>query len=746
MTMSQMSPCDHCHVSSEAHPSVSAAYFCPMCPGVEADVPGDCPMCGMSLEASVPLVTGEEGEAEAHALLRKTILAGLPSLGVLLLAMGSMIPGVPLDEIIPRQLRGWFELALATPVVIWAGRTIFVRGWHSLIKCSPNMFTLIMLGVGAAYTFSVVAVIAPGIFPDSFRHHGEVALYFEAAAVITTLVLMGQWLETRARSRTSRALKSLLSLSAKTARRIKGGALDEEVALDEIRVGDLLRVRPGEKLPVDGVIIEGSSAVDESMLTGEPMPVAKQPGSNVVGATVNLSGSFVVRAEAVGDKTMLSQIVRMVASAQRSRAPIQKITDRVAAKFVPTVLAAALLAALAWAWLGPEPHMAYALVAGISVLIIACPCALGLATPMSIMVGVGRAAREGILIKNAEALEVAERVTCVVFDKTGTLTEGCPQVVTVITASTETTEAEIVTLTAAVENLSEHPLARAITKAAFDRGLKPPHATHFASRAGAGVTAQVGDATIHIGSADYLAANSIHIPEQIKEVAATYEEQAHTGVWVAKNRQVLGMLVISDPLKKSAQQAIADLRAMGVKCVLCSGDNEHTARAIAQKLGIEECHAGLLPAGKLEVLRKLQQQGEVVAMVGDGINDAPALAAANLGIAMSTGTDVAMESASMTLLRGDLAKLVQSLRLSHATMRNIRQNLFFAFCYNALGIPIAAGALYPIFGLLLNPMIAGAAMSLSSVSVIVNALHLDSMRLGSRSLVRPGSPAQTHSP
>ncbi len=686
-------------------------------------------MCGMALEAADPEESAQEGERESAVLLHKTLLAGGLSLGVLVLAMGGMIPGVSWEGVIPHRLKGWLELVLATPVVLWGGWSFFVRGWRSLIERSPNMFTLIMLGVGAAYAYSVVAVVAPGVFPASFRHHGEVALYFEAAAVITTLVLLGQWLESRARAQTGRALRGLLGLAARSARRVGEDGLDEEVAVESIRVGERLLIRPGEKVPVDGVVVEGAGAVDESMLTGEPVPVAKRPGDKVAGATVNQNGSFVMLAEAVGSDTLLAQIVRIVSEAQRSRAPIQRVADRVAGWFVPVVVVAAVVTLLVWGVVGPEPRMAHAIVAAVSVLIIACPCALGLATPMSIMVGVGRGAREGILVRNAEALEAGGKVTCVVMDKTGTLTEGRPRVVAAVAAPGDAvTEGDVIAAAAAVERQSEHPLASAIVEAATQKGLDLAKAAEFASEAGAGVSARVGGATVHVGKRSYLESRGVNIPSAMVELGSLQEEQACTVVWVARDTSLLGFLVLADPVKPTAAPAVEALREMGITVVVCSGDNEQTTAAVARSLGILKFHAGVTPAGKQELIRKLQQGGHVVAMAGDGINDAPAMAAADLGIAMGNGTDIAIQSAGITLLKGDLLRLVAAFALSRATMRNIRQNLLFAFCYNAIGIPVAAGVLYPVFGILLSPMIAGAAMSLSSVSVILNALRLDRIK------------------
>jgi Cu+-exporting ATPase len=585
-----------------------------------------------------------------------------------------------------------------------------------------NRFTLIATGVGAAYLYSAVAVIVPGIFPDSFRRGGEVGLYFEAAAVITVLVLLGQLLEAKARSRTGQAIRELLNLAAKTAHRLRDGE-EEDVPVDEIEKGDLLRVRPGEKIPLDGTITEGKSNIDESMITGEPMPVGKGEGDSVIGATVNQTGGFVMRADKVGSETMLSQIVHMVAEAQRSRAPIQKLADSVAGYFVPVVIAVALAAFIIWALFGPPPAMAYALVVAVSVLIIACPCALGLATPMSIMVGVGRAAQTGILVKNAEAIETTERVTHVITDKTGTLTAGKPRVTGIHSASGQD-EKQLLRLAAAIEGHSEHPLARAIVEHAKEQGEKPSETEEFESTTGGGVSGRVEGKTVRVGKQKFISDSGGDIPDALAETARELQEKANTVVWVAVGNEVAGLIAIADPIKDSTSDAIRGLHEMGLKVIMCTGDNRHTAEAVGRELGIDQIHPEVSPEDKHEIVKKLQKEGAVVAMAGDGINDAPALAAADVGIAMGTGTDVAIESAGITLVKGDLLGIARAVRVSRATMRNIRQNLFFAFIYNALGVPIAAGVLYPFTGILLSPMIAGAAMSFSSVSVIANALRL----------------------
>ncbi len=739
------------------------AYHCPMCAGVESDTPGDCPKCGMALERTTPAVLetrtiytcpmhpeieqdhpgdcpkcgmplepktitgGEEGDAEIGALSRKFWIALGLTLPVFFIAMGHWIPGFDVEAMIPKSVSKWVEFALTTPVVLWAGGMFFTKAWRSFLNRSLNMFTLIAVGVGAAYLFSAVAVLTPGVFPTSFRHGGEVGLYFEAAAVITVLVLLGQMLEAKARSRTGQAIKALLGLAAKTAHRVRDGR-EEEVAVDQIGKGDLLRVRPGEKVPIDGVVIEGRSNIDESMITGEPMPVEKGKNDQVIGATVNQTGTFVMRAEKVGSDTLLSQIVHMVSEAQRSRAPIQKLADTVAGYFVPTVFGIAIVTFVVWAVFGPAPALAYALVNAVAVLIIACPCALGLATPMSIMVGVGRAAQMGVLVKNAEAIEIAGRVTHLVTDKTGTLTAGKPRV-TERKATAGHDARHLLQFAASVEQSSEHPLARAIVDAANEDNLELLAVNDFQSTTGGGVTGNVGGETVRVGKAVFLSQSGIALDDDLRQVAEAWQEKAQTVVWVAKGNKPFGILAIADPIKSNTPQAIRDLHAMGVKVIMCTGDNRKTAEAVAHELGIDEVHAEVVPQDKIDIVRKLKGAGATVAMAGDGINDAPALAEANVGVAMGTGTDVAIESAGITLVKGDLGGIAASIKLSRAVMRNIRQNLFFAFVYNALGIPVAAGLLYPIFGVLLSPVIAGAAMSLSSVSVILNALRLRRVRV-----------------
>ncbi|MGC1478935.1 MAG: copper-translocating P-type ATPase [Chthoniobacterales bacterium] len=697
-------------------------YTCPMHPEIEQDHPGDCPKCGMPLEPKSGGEVGDE-DREVRELSRKFWFATALTLPVFLIAMAHWIPGFHLESVLPKAVSKWVELILTTPVVFWAGGIFFVRGWRSLQNRSLNMFTLIALGVGAAYVFSAVAVIVPGIFPESFRVGGEVGLYFEAAAVITVLVLLGQLLEARARSRTGEAIESLLGLAARTAHRVGEGGAEEEISVDEIERDDRLRVRPGEKVPVDGKIVEGKSTLDESMITGEPMPVEKGEGDPVVGATINQTGSFVMRAEKIGAETLLSQIVEMVADAQRSRAPIQKLADAVAGWFVPLVILTALITFGVWAVWGPVPAMAYALVNAVSVLIIACPCALGLATPMSIMVGVGRAAQSGILIKNAEAIEQAEKITVLITDKTGTLTAGKPSVTSLVTTD-GTEDNRVLLLAAALEAGSEHPLARAIERAAKDRDLEPQEARDFASTTGGGVSGIVGETTVLVGKEQFLVDSGVTIPDDLAASARELQEKAQTVAWVAAEGHAIGVIGIADAIKESTPAAIRRLHELGIKVVMATGDNERTAAAVGKELAIDDVRAGLNPKDKIELVRELRHGGTVVAMAGDGINDAPALAEASVGIAMGTGTDVAMQSASITLVKGDLDGIARSIALSRAVMRNIRQNLFFAFIYNAAGIPIAAGVLYPIFGVLLSPMIAGAAMSFSSVSVILNALRL----------------------
>ncbi len=708
--------------------SGSIIYTCPMHPEIERDHPGDCPKCGMPLEPkNVTAGADEHAEKEIRDLSHKFWIGLALTVPIILLAMLPMIPGVSLEALIPKPVSKWLELALATPVVFWAGGVFFVKGWRSIKSGNLNMFTLIAIGVGAAYLYSLVAVLAPGLFPPSFRHHGEVALYFEAAAVITVLVLAGQLLEARARSRTGQAIQALLGLAAKSAHRLKDDGSEEEVPVENLTKGDRVRVRPGEKIPLDGTLFEGSSNIDESMITGEPVPVRKVAGDPVIGSTINQTGSFVMTVEKTGADTLLSQIIHMVSAAQRSRAPIQKTADTVAGYFVPAVLVAAVLTFMVWSVWGPQPAMALGLINAVAVLIIACPCALGLATPVSIMVGVGRAAGEGILIKDAEALETTEKITTLIIDKTGTLTAGKPRVTGFVTISGRAGE-EILGAAAALEASSEHPLARAIIDHAHN--LRIPSASGFQSETGGGISGMVGGQIWRIGRRGFIQSGVDTVEGALEEAAGKFQNDAQTVVWVSRGSEAVAIFAISDPIKESTPAAIAALHALGIRIAMATGDNEITAQAVARELKIDEIHAGLTPAGKIALVRDLKASGQRVAMAGDGINDAPALAEANVGIAMGTGTDVAIESAHVTLVKGDLSGIANAIRLSRAVMRNIRQNLFFAFIYNAAGIPIAAGVLYPITGTLLNPMIAGAAMSLSSVSVIANALRLRRVKLG----------------
>jgi P-type Cu+ transporter len=700
-------------------------YTCPMHPQIRQASPGNCPICGMALEPV--LATAEGGpSAELIDMTRRFWIGLVLAIPVVALEMGGHLTN--LHMLLGQALSNWLQLVIATPVVLWAGWPFFMRGWQSLVTRNLNMFTLIAMGTGVAWVYSVVATLAPEIFPATFRGpDGAVAVYFEAAAVITVLVLLGQVLELRAREQTSGAIRALLDLAPKTARRLHDDGSEEEVSLDVIAVGDRLRVRPGEKVPVDGVLLEGRSSLDESMVTGESMPVTKEAGAKLIGGTLNQSGGFIMRAEKVGRDTMLAQIVQMVAAAQRSRAPIQRLADQVSAWFVPAVIITAIVAFVAWAIYGPEPRFAFGLLAAVTVLIIACPCALGLATPMSIMVGIGRGAQAGVLIKNAEALERMERVDTLVVDKTGTLTEGKPKVVAVVAAQ-GLDEDEVLRLAGSVERASEHPLARAIVEAAAERGIPLTEATDFDSPTGKGVIGTVSGRKIALGNARFLAELGTSATA-LEADAERLRQEGATAIYLAVDAKAAGVVAIADPVKPSTPEALKALTADGVRVVMLTGDNKTTARAVARRLGIAEVEAEVLPDQKSAVVEKLRREGRVVAMAGDGVNDAPALAAAEVGIAMGTGTDVAIESAGVTLLKGDLTGIVRARRLSAATMRNIRQNLFFAFIYNAAGIPIAAGVLYPSFGILLSPIIAAAAMALSSVSVVGNALRLRYVRL-----------------
>jgi len=716
---------DKSKASPPADVPEGAIYTCPMHPEVRQAGPGACPICGMALEPE--LVSPDDRPNPELADMSRRFWVGLVlALPVIVQDMGAHIFGA--HGWVAPVLSNWIQLAFATPVVLWAGRPFFVRGGQSLKTRNLNMFTLIAMGTGVAYLYSVVAIVAPAVFPPAFRQHGgAVAVYFEAAAVITILVLLGQVLELRAREATSGAIKALLDLAPKTARRIDRSGEDHDVALEDVVVGDRLRVRPGEKVPVDGVISEGRSSLDESMVTGESMPVAKEAGAKVMAGAINRSGGFVMQAEKVGRDTLLSQIVQMVAQAQRSRAPVQRLADQVAGWFVPAVIAAAVVAFAAWAWVGPEPRFAFALVAAVSVMIVACPCALGLATPMSIMVGVGRGARAGVLIKNAEALERMERIDTLVVDKTGTLTEGKPRVVAIETAE-GFHEDDLLRLGASVERSSEHPLADAIVAAAKQRNLALGEARDFDAPAGKGVIGKVEDRAVLVGSVAFLQSQGIAV-EGMQARAEELRADGAAVIGIAIEGRQAGLFAIADPVKPSTHEALKALAGEGIKVIMLTGDNRTTAHAVARQLGIADVEAEVLPARKSAVVARLRKQGHVVAMAGDGVNDAPALAAADIGIAMGTGADIAMESAGVTLLRGDLNGIVRARRLSEATMRNIRQNLTFAFLYNGAGIPIAAGVLYPAFGLLLSPIVAATAMALSSVSVVGNALRLRAAKL-----------------
>jgi len=701
-------------------------YTCPMHPEIIRDGPGSCPICGMALE---PLVASldEEENTELKDMSRRFWVSVVLTIPVFALGMSDLIPGQPLQRLVPMSTLVWLQLILATPVVLWAGWPFFVRGWQSIVTRNLNMFTLIALGVAVGYVFSVIAVLAPGIFPSSFHEAGgHVPVYFEAAAVITTLVLLGQVLELRARSQTGTAIKALLGLAPKTAHRVREDGQDEEIPLEHVHVGDHLRVRPGEKIPVDGVVLEGSSAVDEAMITGEPIPVEKQPVDRVVGGTVNGTGSFVMRAERVGSETLLSQIVQMVAEAQRSRAPIQRLADVVSSYFVPAVVIIAVLTFVVWSIWGPEPRMVYGLVNAVAVLIIACPCALGLATPMSIMVATGKAAHYGILFRNAGAIEVMRKIDTLVVDKTGTLTEGKPRLVTVATNGLD--EQEFLRLAASLERSSEHPLASAIVSGARERGVKLTDAVSFKSVTGKGVVGEVDGHRVAVGNRSLLDEFKVEAND-LTEQAESLRVNGQTIMFVLVDGKPAGLLGVADPIKPTTPDAVKQLHAEGIRIVMLTGDSRTTAEAVARKLGIDEVVAEVLPDQKVDVVKKFQSAGRIVAMAGDGINDAPALALAHVGIAMGTGTDVAMQSADVTLVKGDLRGIVRARSLSRAAMRNIKQNLFFAFIYNTLGVPIAAGVLYPFFGILLSPMIAAAAMSFSSVSVIANALRLRHARV-----------------
>jgi Cu+-exporting ATPase len=713
--------------SVKAAAAKSGAYTCPMHPEIVRDAPGSCPICGMALEPKA-VTAEEEANPELIDMTRRFKISVALTIPLVLIAMRHHIPGLAaIDHILPVWIMKWIELVLATPVVLWGARPFFARGWRSVITGNLNMFTLISLGVGIAYTYSLVATLFPGLFPLSFRGEGgAVGVYFEPAAAITVLVLLGQVLELRARGKTGAAIKALLRLAPKTARLVRNGA-DDDILLEQVGVGDLLRVRPGEKVPVDGVVEEGSSAVDESMITGEPIPVEKKQGDRVIGASVNSTGTFTMKAEKVGADTMLAQIVRMVAEAQRSRAPIQKLADLVAGYFVLIVVAVAVVTFIAWAWMGPEPRLAYALVNAVAVLIIACPCALGLATPMSIMVAMGKGASGGVLFKNAEAIEVMKKVDTLVVDKTGTITAGRPTLVEVH-AGEGFDESSVLRFAASIERGSEHPLAAAIVIGAAKRGIHLTNVDTFAVLSGKGVIGKMDGRNLVLGNQILLADFDID-PGELAVKAEIMRKDGQTVMFLAVDGRIAGLIGVADPIKESSYEAIGHLTGEGIRIVMLTGDNYTTARAFAGKLGIDDVAAEVLPQQKAEWVKRLQDEGRIVAMAGDGLNDAPALAQAHVGIAMGTGTDVAMESADITLVKGDLRGIVRARLLSKLTMRNIKQNLFFAFVYNSLGVPIAAGVLYPFFDILLSPVIAAAAMSFSSVSVITNALRLRRVKL-----------------
>jgi Cu+-exporting ATPase len=719
-------PCPKCGMALEPMVPLAAKteYVCPMHPEIVRAEPGSCPICGMALEPRVASAA-EEASPELRDMTRRFWVSVAFAAPVLVLAMSDLIPGQPVQRVIPPTAFPWLEFLLATPAVVWGGWPLFQRGWALLVNRHLNMFTLIAIGTGTAYLYSVVATVAPGLFPASFRgESGGPAIYFEVAAVITALVLMGQVLELRARSRTSSAIRALLDLNPKTARRMRPDGSEEDIPLEHVQPGDRLRVRPGERVPVDGVVLEGTSAIDESMITGESMPVGKSAGSRVIGATVNGTGSLVMQAERVGAETLLAQIVRMVSEAQRSRAPIQRLADTVSGYFVPAVVLAAIATFIVWALYGPEPRMAYALLNAVAVLIIACPCALGLATPMAIMVGTGRGAMAGVLIKNAEALEIMEKVDTLVVDKTGTLTEGKPRLVSVA-AIPPLSEQELLRLAGSLERASEHPLAAAVVAGAKEKGAELVESAEFRYIPGKGVSGKVGGRSVAVGSAALFVELGIETGE-LPTKAEVLRREGQTVMLVAVDGKPAGLLGVADPIKETTPEALRILKESGVRVVMLTGDSRTTAEAVALKLGVDEFEAEVLPQRKSEVVKRLQAEGRVVAMAGDGINDAPALAQAHVGIAMGTGTDVAMESGTITLVKGDLRGIARARKLSRSTMRNIRQNLFFAFVYNLLGVPLAAGVLYPFFGhgALLSPMIASAAMSFSSVSVIANSLRL----------------------
>jgi P-type Cu+ transporter len=718
-------PCPSCGMALEPEnpaPSRKTEYTCPMHPEIVRPAPGTCPICGMALEPRTVSAVEEENP-ELRDMTRRFWISVVLTVPLLAIAMADMLPGMTLQHALPGGWLAWIELILATPVVLWGGWPFFQRGWASIVNRSTNMFTLIAMGTGVAYLYSLIATLVPGIFPPSFRDmSGRPAAYFEAAAAIVTLVLLGQVLELRARSRTGAAIRALLDLAPRTARVLRDGH-DHDVPLEQVQVGDRLRVRPGEKIPVDGVVLEGHSSVDESMITGESVPVEKNDGDRVIGATVNASGSFIMRAVRVGSETLLAQIVQMVSQAQRSRAPIQRLADKVVGWFVPAVIAIAVITFISWAMLGPEPRFAHAIVNAVAVLIIACPCALGLATPMAIMVGTGRGAHAGVLIKNAEALETLEKVDTLVIDKTGTLTEGKPRVIA-ISGANSLSESELLQPVASLERASQHPLASAILTAARERGLRLSAVQNFESRAGQGVIGTVDGRRVAVGTFALMREDGV-TQDQFSVLGGV----AGTAIFVAIDHKYAGAIKVADPLKPSAEAAVRELQRQGLCVVMLTGDNRVVAETVSRQLGIQEFRSEVMPGEKAKVVKELQEQGRIVAMAGDGINDAPALAQANVGIAMGTGTDVAIESAGITLVKGDLAGIVRARKLSRAVMKNIRQNLFFAFIYNSIGVPIAAGVLYPFFGILLSPILAAAAMSFSSVSVISNSLRLRNVKL-----------------
>lgn len=720
--------CPKCGMTLEKIPRIPShqvIYTCPMHPEIQQDHPGSCPICEMTLELKTP--ASEDDDSEYRDMLHRFWVGAILAIPVLILATSKMLVFLHIDRIMSDSVSHWLQLIISTPIVLWSGWPFFQKAWTSFLnRFSLNMFSLISLGVGASYLYSVVAVLFPGFFPESFKEKGELFVYFEAASVITVLVILGQVLELKAKSQTSQAIKALLGRAAKTAHLLINGQ-EQEIPIDQLKIGDILQVKPGEKIPVDGLVTEGSSYVDESMITGEPIPVEKKVMDYVTGGTINQTGSFLMKAERVGSETLLARIIQMVSDAQRSKAPIQKLADVISGYFVPIVILVSVITFIIWSLIGPEPRFVFALVNAVAVLIIACPCALGLATPMSIMVGVGRGAEMGVLIKNAESLERLEKVNTVMIDKTGTLTEGKPRIIQ-IKASLNWQENDLLRLAAAVEKNSEHPLAISIVQGARKRNLTIPEVKQFSSITGGGVKGIVEGRLVLVGQPIFMKENHVRGIENLEVHAKEAQKQAQTAIFVAVDDEAIGFISVADPIKASTPKAIEDLHRLGIKVVMLTGDNEFTAKAVASELKIDEIHAGVNPKDKNILIQGLKSKKQIVAMAGDGINDSPALAAADVGIAMGTGTDVAMESAGVTLVKGDLTGIVRAIALSRATMRNIRQNLFFAFIYNLAGIPIAAGILYPFFGLLLNPIIASAAMAFSSVSVIMNALRLNKFR------------------